>query len=405
MSSSINISNPSVVVAGGGPAGAVAALLLARQGADVTVLERGDPSAAVGAGLLLQPNGLAVLYALGLREALEAAATRSSTVTVHNARGRVLVQTQVPDYGNGLDHVLALRRSHFAAVLAAALAEEPRVDVRVAAEVIEADPSGSVTYTWAGAEHRIEADLVIGADGVHSSVRRHGRFGASLHSTGHTYLRGIVPGTFSVEPGEYWTAFGLFGCAPLGDGTTYFYADATAPPVDRALAAGDADALREAWSTALPALSPLLQAVSSTKSLLINDVYRVDCASFVDRRLVVIGDAAHAMAPALGQGANSAFVDGAVLAGELRRLGKVDDALATYDRHRRPSVRRVQRDADRVAQLSAMTSRVGRTIRDRALPTLNRPRGATKRYNASLQHDPADLMRMAGAALPIPARG
>ncbi|MEO8694066.1 MAG: NAD(P)/FAD-dependent oxidoreductase [Acidimicrobiales bacterium] len=397
MSTSSNIRNRSVVVAGGGPAGAVAALLLARDGAHVTVLERGLRSAALGAGLLLQPNGLAVLYALGLRESLEAVATRSSSTAVRDGRGRVLVESPVPDYGHGLDHVLALRRSHLASVLDEALDNASGVDVHYECEVLDVDRAGFVTYTRASHDNRLAADLVIGADGVHSSVRRRMSFASRLTATGHTYFRGITPGTFDVAPGEYWTALGLFGCAPLGDGTTYFYGDATLSSIERAMADADADAFRQAWISALPALAPLLAAIESTSTLLVNHVYRVDCTSFVDRRLVVVGDAAHAMAPTLGQGANSALVDCAILVDELRRGQGIEDALAAYDRRRRPVVQRVQHDADRVARLSSMRSGVSRALRDRALRASNRPRSARKRYDASLQIDPAELRQMVGS--------
>ena len=228
-------------------------------------------------------------------------------------------------------------------------------------------------------------------------MRRVGSFGDRLSPTGRTYLRGIAPGEFDVEAGEYWTSLGLFGAAPLGDGTTYFYADATAPSVERAVATGDMDAFREAWTRALPGLKPLIAAITPEVPLLVNEVHRVDCTSFVDRRLVVIGDAAHAMAPTLGQGANSAFVDGAVLTDELRRQDDIDTALATYDRRRRSAVQKVQRDSDRVARLSSMTSGLSRAIRNRVLRAANRPRAARKRYDASLQIDPADLTTMVGS--------
>ena len=227
-------------------------------------------------------------------------------------------------------------------------------------------------------------------------MRRSGTFGDHVRPTGHTYVRGIVQGTFDVEAGEYWTSLGLFGNAPLGDGTTYFYADATAPSIARSLAVGDLDAFRFAWAGALPSLSPLIGAISPTPPMLVNDVDRVDCTSFVHHRLVLIGDAAHAMAPTLGQGANSAFVDGAVLADELRRHDDIDAALAVYDRRRRPAVQKVQRDADRVARLSSTTSGMSRAIRNRVLRTASRPRSTRKRYDASLQHEPADLTRMVG---------
>jgi 2-polyprenyl-6-methoxyphenol hydroxylase-like FAD-dependent oxidoreductase len=282
-------------------------------------------------------------------------------------------------------------------VLDDALHREWGVDVHHESEVVDVDRSGFVTYNQGSDESRIAADLVIGADGVHSSVRRRISFPSRLTATGHTYLRGIASGMFDVEPGEYWTALGLFGCAPLGDGTTYFYGDATAPSVEHAIDTCDVEAFRRAWTGALPALAPLLGAVASTSGLLVNNVYRVDCTSFVDRRLVVVGDAAHAMSPTLGQGANSAFVDCAVLIDELRRGQGIEDALAAYDRRRRPVVQRVQHDADRVARLASMRSGVSRAMRDRMLHTANRPRSARKRYDTSLQLDPAELTRMVGS--------
>src|SRR6478672_9686361 len=106
------------VVVGAGPGGSVAAILLARSGWDVTVLERVAAPAAVGAGILLQPNGLAVLYGLGLRDAIREQAHEIRGAAIRNQRDRVLLQTRVPDLGAGLDHLLALRRAHLATVLA-----------------------------------------------------------------------------------------------------------------------------------------------------------------------------------------------------------------------------------------------------------------------------------------------
>ena len=72
-------------------------------------------------------------------------------------------------------------------------------------------------------------------------------------------------------------------------------------------------------------------------------VSRVDCRRWFSGRLVLLGDAAHAMPPNLGQGANSALVDGVVLAEELASAPSVKDALVGYDKRRRPLARRVQR--------------------------------------------------------------
>src|SRR4051812_5852892 len=130
-----NPSNGTAIVVGAGPGGSAAAILLARSGRDVTVLERVATPAAGGAGILLQANGLAVLYGLGLRDALRDRAHEIRGGAIRNHHGHVLLQTRVPDFGDGLDHLLALRRSHLATVLTDALAAEPNVELRTGAEV------------------------------------------------------------------------------------------------------------------------------------------------------------------------------------------------------------------------------------------------------------------------------
>ena len=159
--------NLDVVIAGGGPGGSVAALALARGGARVTLLERLDrPGASVlrasgatgasGGGILLHPNGLAVLYALGLGEALRRRAHVSSVGSIRDERGRTILDVPVPDFGAGLDHVLAVRRSHLTGVLADAVAATPGIEVITGADVIDAHPSvrGVVPAPWHRAPSR-----------------------------------------------------------------------------------------------------------------------------------------------------------------------------------------------------------------------------------------------------------
>ena len=99
-----------------------------------------------GRGILLHPNGLAVLYALGLGEALRSRAHVSSAGSIRDERGRTILDVPVPNFGAGLDHVLAVRRSHLTGVLADAVAATPGIEVITGAEVIDADSSGAVSY-------------------------------------------------------------------------------------------------------------------------------------------------------------------------------------------------------------------------------------------------------------------
>ena len=394
----MDIAREHVVVVGAGIGGLAAAVLLARAGASVTLLERAPAVGAVGAGILLQPNGLAVLTGLGLDGPLRAAGHRMDGAAVRTTGDRVVSRIRVPAAGNGLDHLLAVRRTVLHEVLLGAVREEPRIACRTGVAVASADADGTVT-TATG--ERIAADLVVGADGVRSAVRASGEFGARVRDTGQVYLRGMVPLERPLPDGEYWTPIGLFGWAPVDATTRYFYASVAAPPVRAAVEAGDLDALRRAWAGVLPESAAVLGAVERFGDLLVHDVARVDCARWHSGRRVLVGDAAHAMAPTAGQGANSALVDVAVLAAELAGAATGADALARYTARRLPAVRRVQDRADQLTRLAHLRSPAARRVRDlafRALDLVGGRRGADRNSRVLQQEDPAALLALVPSA-------
>ena len=349
----------SVVIVGGATGGCSAALLLARAGARVTLVERVAQPRAVGAGIAIAENGMAVLESLGLAPALGAAReVRGMRVT--DAAGRTLLAPPEP-----APRVHMVRRATLQGVLLDAVAAEPRIERLFGAEVVRAAPEGVVEVRDAECTRTLRGDLVVGADGVHSRVREGGAFGALARSTRIRYVRGLVREDLA-EGVEAWTSAGLFGSFAV-DGGTYFYASCGTRECRVALDARDLDALRDAWSRAYAPAERILGALPAFDQLLVNEVVRVDCARWWDGRLALLGDAAHAMAPNLGQGANSALVDAAVLLDELRRAGSLDEALGAYDARRRPAVKRVADTADRLGRLGEATGPVTRALRDRVL--------------------------------------
>src|SRR6516165_9845043 len=178
-----------VTVAGGGVGGPVAALLLARAGADVVLLERVAEYGAAGGGYVLAPNGLALAGVLRTHGRV----VRETTTVLED--GTPVAQARIRDWGHGLDHGLAVARGVLCGALKDAMLGEPRIDARYGCEVTGAARNGTVQFRADdGNGGELRADVVVGADGVRSAIRAHGDFGARLRRTPLAVIRLMVPG-------------------------------------------------------------------------------------------------------------------------------------------------------------------------------------------------------------------
>ncbi len=381
------LSGLKVVVCGGATGGCAAALLFARAGARVTLVERVAEPRAIGAGIAIAENGLAVLESLGMTRAL-AVAKPVTEVRIVDARGRTLLAPRGEP-----PRAVMLRRSTLQGMLIDAVAAEPGIERKFGTEVIRASSAGEVTVRNESAETTLRADLVVGADGVHSRVRDGGAFGARVRGTGIRYVRFLL-GSDVATGTEAWTPVGLFGAFAV-DGGTYAFASCGTMALGAALDARDLKAFCAVWSAAYPPSDRILSQLGTFDELLENEVIRVDCTRWSDGRLVLLGDAAHAMAPNLGQGANSALVDAAVLLDELRRAGTMADGLAAYERRRRKAVKRVADASSRLGALAELTHPVARTVRDRLVMPIA-GLFASKRAVSLLMQEPIETLRAIG---------
>lgn len=387
----MHLSGLRVAVVGGAVGGAATALLLARAGAQVVLLERTERALPVGAGIALAENGMAVLAALGLRTAIEQRSMLIPELALTDAEGRTLLAA--PEHQPHAQ-LRMLRRSDLYAMLSDAVAREPRIEARYGTTVHSVVDRELMLETRARPEP-LRADLIVGADGVHSRVRASGAFGARVSRARITYARGLAPDGLARDA-EAWTGAGLFGSFRLREGT-YWYASLGTPALRAAVEARDLAALRRTWERAYPASAPILAALPSFDALLINEVVSVRCARFHSGAMVLVGDAAHAMAPNLGQGANSALVDAAVLLDELARAESLATALAAYDRRRRPAVSRVAGTAARLGRLAELTHPLARAGRDWFVRAVGSKGDRAAMLRLVLQEEPSALTAMVRA--------
>jgi 2-polyprenyl-6-methoxyphenol hydroxylase-like FAD-dependent oxidoreductase len=385
-----------VVVAGAATAGTACALLLARAGARVTLCERVAEPRAVGAGIGMAPNGLAVLERLGVLARIAPLCRSVEDARILSGDGRVLLRPRFDGVPPELQPRL-VRRSDLQSALLDAVADQERIELRLGTEVISARPSGDVEVEEGTTRSQLSAELVVAADGARSRLREDSAraLGARLRATGISYVRGLVEGEVGLGA-EAWTRAGVFGAFDL-PGATYFFSSAATPELASALRSRDLDRYRDAWSRALPASARILDRLSRFDELLVHEVLEARCERFHAGRLVLAGDAAHAMAPNLGQGANSALVDAAVLADELGRARDLESALGAYFARRRPRVARLQRTAARLGRLAERTSAPARFLRDRVLMPIA-ARASGPRGLDTLLQEPLEMLRGAGYA-------
>ncbi|MFG2488542.1 FAD-dependent oxidoreductase [Streptomyces virginiae] len=397
------MTNRHAVVVGAGIGGLTIAVALHRRGWDVTVCERAPEPPVTGAGIGLAPNALRALGSIGVDVSRAIGGAAPETMGVRRPDGRWLTRAGTADmtarYGMA---PLAVPRPALTATLSAAL---PPSALRHGTEVTGVDDAEGRPTVRTAAGQDLPADLVVAADGIHSPLRRaHFPAHPGLHYIGETAWRTIVdaPDLRIRAMSETWGRGKRFGVTPLVDGRHYLYATAVVPPDTRF--ADPRTELRQRFGSWHPPIPALLDRVGllDPADVLRNDLY--DLAAPLPRlhhgRIAWLGDAAHAMAPNLGQGGCQAIEDAVVLARLLpagKRGGSGDGgdggdgadsavpaALAAYTAARHARTDAVRLRARRVGRLGVLRNPVVVAVRDlavRATPDRLALRGMDDLFN------------------------
>lgn len=359
-----------VVIVGGGIGGLVLAIALRQRGIEAPVFEAAPELRAVGAGIWVPPNAMQVLARLGLAEAVAAEGARLERAELRDFRAGLLQSADVGESARRFGWpTVAIHRGRLQRVLLDRLGANVVQVGRECREVV-ARGDGAVVGFADGSE--VEAGVVVGADGAWSRVREAVAPGARLRYSGQSSYRAVAP--FRLPDGfggvgwEVWGPGRRFGFSAIAEGEVYWYATLDAPAGERDASAAETRRRLDAMAAPFPAPVPALIAATDAERMLRTDMYDLPAIPAWHRGpVVLLGDAAHATTPNLGQGGAQAMEDAWVLADRLATHARPEDALAAYQRIRERKARMVVDTSRRLGGIVHFSNPVARGLRNAAL--------------------------------------
>jgi 2-polyprenyl-6-methoxyphenol hydroxylase-like FAD-dependent oxidoreductase len=323
-------------IAGAGFAGLTAACALAQRGWSVRVHERAEKLRTTGAGIYIYENGLRVLEAVGAYAAAVAGANPAHMREVRDERDRLISVHR----WDAAARAFSIVRQRVINALAAA-AERAGVEIVTGSSVAGAGAAGELILADG---RRLKADLVIGADGSNSRVRDalgllarrrllpDGAIRLLIDKTAHE--RASPEGNTTVE---YWSGSRRLLYTPCSDTDIYI----AMTMLDTDLPARRVPVDKAEWTRSFPRLAALIARLGDDGRYDRFEVIRLKHWSA--GRVALIGDAAHALPPNLGQGGGFAMMNALSLAVYLERSADVAGALAQWERDERPATEHIQR--------------------------------------------------------------
>ncbi|MES2434572.1 MAG: FAD-dependent monooxygenase [Pseudomonadota bacterium] len=387
------IAGQPITVLGAGVGGLAAALALALKGADVTVLEQADTIREIGAGLQISPNGAAVLRALGLGTALDAASMRAQAVELRDGRDADLVLRLDLAHMRPQQGYHFLHRADLIELLAKA-ACAAGVQIRLLQKIDSVDLSGPRPrlITTQGIES--QPSLLIGADGLHSKTRAALNGKTAPFFTRHVAWRCIIPAEPNAAPvaevhmgaGRHLVSYPLRG-GTLRNIVAVEERSAWVP--ESWSLRDDASSMRQAFAGFSPRVQGWLDQVQDPYlwGLFRHPVAESWHKTLPEGAAVILGDAAHPTLPFLAQGAAMALEDAWLLTDRLSKL-PVAEALTAYQSTRKPRCTRIVAAANGNAKTYHLSG-LQRSIAHTALRLGGRvaPNLALKRFDWLYDYD------------------
>ena len=344
-----------VLIVGAGMAGLTLAISLRRQGLEAEIVERQATWPVHGAGIYLVGNAMRALGSLNLADDVLRDGALIQTQTLMNHRGRELAVIDTASVWARCGPCVGIRRADLQSKLVKALGSA-EVSFRATVASLEQRKDGAAVRFDDGQERMY--DLVVGADGVRSSIRQLVFGSAQPRFCGQVGWRFLVPCPASIAG---WTLFtgdrGVFLFIPVGGGQAYCYADAVvAEPLDDPQE-GRLERLRSRFDSYASPVPEALAALQSSDQIHFGAIKDILQEPWGIGNVLLIGDAAHATSPNMASGAAMAFEDALVLSRLIAAGRSTAQVLGEYTRERMARIRWVHEQThrrDRIRNLPSM---------------------------------------------------
>jgi 2-polyprenyl-6-methoxyphenol hydroxylase-like FAD-dependent oxidoreductase len=345
-----------ILVVGGGIAGLTTAAALHRHGFTTELVERQQTWHAMGAGFLVHANGMRMLLSLGLAAGVESAGAIVRRWQFCDEQGDLLAETDLEALWGEAGPCVGIERPKLQRALLPGVANlRCRLGTSVIS-VVQDDSRVSVAFSDGSAA---DYDLVVGADGIKSTVRALTLTAATPSDLGAMNWRSVAPMRpadligLQMHLGDRCT----FGLVPMGAGRTYGFAYVIQPRFHDPLE-GRLERLRNRFATFSGRVQDYLASLECDDEVICSVMEWMEFDKWHTGRVVLVGDAAHASSPMMGQGGCMAMEDACVLAEELRVVATVESALGSYVNRRKARVNWVQHQSMAVGEIITVPSAV-----------------------------------------------
>ena len=345
-----------ILVVGGGVAGLATAAALHQQGFTTELIERQQTWQASGAGFLVHANGMRMLLSLGLSAGVENEGPVVRRRQFCDEQGEVLAETDLEALWGDAGPCVGIERPKLQRALLSGVAH---VRCRLGTWVMSMVQDNHRVSVGFSDGSTGDYDLVVGADGIRSTVRGLTLTAAAPSDLGAMNWRSIAPirpaglNGLQMHLGDGYT----FGLVPMGAGRTYGFAYVIEPrfhdPVE-----GRLERLRKRFAAFGGRVQEYLASLERDDQVICSAMEWMELKKWHAGRVVLVGDAAHASSPMMGQGGCMAMEDACVLAEELLAAATLDDALASYVKRRKSRVEWVQHQSMEVGKILTVPSSI-----------------------------------------------